>query len=58
MIRYKIKIWVIDLDKPDYEQLLVPPINKEVFLEKRIPKKHVITVLLEQIKKMLEFRLE
>lgn len=57
MIRYRIKIWIIDLDKPDYEQLLVPPIHKEVFMKKGIPKKHVITLLLEQFRKMLEFSL-
>ncbi len=54
MIRFRIKLWIIDLDMPDYEQLLVAPIYKEVVLEKGIPKKYVIKVLLEQFRKMLE----
>ena len=51
---YKIKMWVIDLDKPEYEQFETKPIYKEIVLDKFLAKKFVEKVLIEQFRKMLE----
>ena len=51
---YKIIMWVIDLDKPEYEQLDIKPIYREIVLDKFLAKKFVKEVLIEQFKKILE----
>lgn len=51
---YKIKMWVIDLDKPEYEQFEMPPIRAELVLDKRVPIKHVRELLEEKFAKMKE----
>lgn len=49
---FKIKMWVIDLDKPDYEQS--SPICKELTIDKFLSAKYVKKILMEQFKKMLD----
>lgn len=51
---FKIKMWVIDLEKPEYERFEVQPISIDIVLDSFLSKKYVKKVLAEQFKKIID----